>query len=78
MFYKLLADIGAVRASLVAYLIPISAILLGLVFRNEVLGLMDISGMIVIALSLLIIDGRLFQKRVQPSGENIHEGTVTK
>jgi drug/metabolite transporter (DMT)-like permease len=76
LFYRLLNDVGAISASLVAYLIPISAILLGLIFRDEVLALSDIAGMVVIALSLAIIDGRLFRKRIDPAGENIHEGAV--
>jgi drug/metabolite transporter (DMT)-like permease len=78
LFYRLLADVGASRASLVAYLIPISAIILGFIFRGEVLTWNDFAGMAVIALSLAIIDGRLFRKRVDPVGENIHEGTVAK
>jgi drug/metabolite transporter (DMT)-like permease len=78
LFYRLNADVGASTASLVAYLIPISAILLGFIFRGEILTLSDYAGMAVIALSLAIIDGRLFRKRVDPLGENLHEGTVTK
>lgn len=77
-FYRLLARVGATKASLVAYLIPVSAILLGVIFKDESFTLSDLAGMLLIGLSLAIIDGRLFSKRVDPTGENLHDGTVTK
>ena len=63
MFYKLLARVGATDASLVAFVIPVSAILLGVIFRGEVLTLAQLGGMVLVAFSLLLLDGRLFRKK---------------
>lgn len=78
LFYRLLADIGAMRASLVAYLIPISAILLGLIFRGEILTLSDCAGMATIIVSLLIIDGRFTRIRKKPVAETTPEASIAK
>ncbi|MES2906142.1 MAG: DMT family transporter [Pseudomonadota bacterium] len=80
-FFRLLARVGATRASLVAYLIPVSAIILGVVFKNETFTLSDFAGMAMISLSLAIIDGRLMGKKPTKNvlnAENMHDATVTK
>jgi len=46
---------------LVTFLIPVSAILLGVVFLNEVLEIKHFVGMAVIGLGLVAIDGRGWQ-----------------
>lgn len=59
LFFRLLALSGATNASLVTLLIPCWSILLGTVFLGERLGLQEVGGFAVIALGLLVIDGRL-------------------
>lgn len=61
LYFKVLADAGAINASLVTLLIPVSAILLGVTILGETLEWVHIVGMGLIALGLLIIDGRLWQ-----------------
>jgi drug/metabolite transporter (DMT)-like permease len=56
-----LATAGAVNISLVTFLIPVSAIFLGVLFLNERLESQHIVGMAVIWLGLAIIDGRIFK-----------------
>lgn len=60
LFFRILARAGAVNIALVTFLVPVSAILMGVIFLNETLAPPHILGMILILLSLLVIDGRLF------------------
>lgn len=60
IYFRLLASIGATNLSLVAYLIPISALLLGVIILGEQLAPRHLLGMIVISLGLMTTDGRLF------------------
>lgn len=66
LYYKLLASAGAVNISLVTFMIPVSAIVLGALFLNERLEVRQFAGMAVIWLGLAIIDGRLFKTRIVP------------
>jgi drug/metabolite transporter (DMT)-like permease len=59
VFFRILASAGAINLSLVTFLIPVSAILLGSVFLGERLQPMDFVGMALIGLGLAAIDGRL-------------------
>ena len=72
LYFKLIASAGATNASLVTLLIPVTAILLGWLFLGERLGSTQLAGMAVIALGLLVIDGRLFawleRKKARPVG----------
>jgi drug/metabolite transporter (DMT)-like permease len=63
IFFRILALAGATNASLVTLLVPPSAILLGALFLDERLGWTDFAGMAVIALGLLMLDGRIFTLR---------------
>jgi drug/metabolite transporter (DMT)-like permease len=63
LFFRILALAGATNASLVTLLIPPSAILLGALFLGERLEWNDFSGMLVIAIGLLLLDGRLLRMR---------------
>ncbi|GGE17703.1 ABC transporter permease [Aureimonas endophytica] len=58
LFFRILAVGGAINASLVTLLIPVSAILLGGLVLGERLGANHFAGMGLIALGLLAIDGR--------------------
>ncbi len=58
MYFRILSRAGATNALLVTFLIPVSAILLGLVLLDERLDLRQFAGMAAIALGLAAIDGR--------------------
>jgi drug/metabolite transporter (DMT)-like permease len=66
IYYRLLTAAGATNLLLVNFLIPPSAILLGALFLNERLAPVDALGMLLIALGLAAIDGRLL-RRVTPA-----------
>ncbi len=60
IYFRILATAGATNLLLVTFLIPVSAILLGVAFLGEQLASKDIVGMILIFFGLFAIDGRLF------------------
>lgn len=64
LYFRIVAAAGATNASLVTLIVPVSAILLGMVFLGEKLELFEFGGMVLIAAGLLVIDGRLFKRRV--------------
>ena len=66
LFFRILAGAGATNISLVTFLIPVSAILLGVLFLGETLALRQIAGMAVIGLGLAVIDGRLIGRKGNP------------
>jgi len=62
-YFKILDRAGATNISLVTFLVPVSAILLGILFLGETLHLSHIFGMLLIGLGLMVIDGRMFSRR---------------
>lgn len=58
LYFRLLATAGAVNLLLVTFLVPISAIFLGIFFLDEVLKTKHIIGMALIGFGLAILDGR--------------------
>ncbi len=62
LYFRLLATAGATNVLLVTLLIPVTAILLGAVVLGERLHWLDFAGMLVIALGLSVIDGRLWKR----------------
>ncbi|WP_292884048.1 EamA family transporter [Nisaea sp.] len=62
LYFELLKRAGAMNLLLVTLLVPVSAILLGVLFLNESLSAMHLVGMALIATGLLAIDGRVFRK----------------
>ena len=58
LYFRILATAGATNLVLVTFLIPISAILLGVLFLGESLQPRDVAGMLLIGLGLAAIDGR--------------------
>jgi drug/metabolite transporter (DMT)-like permease len=59
LFFRILARAGATNVSLVTLLIPCSAILFGVALLGERLDFREIAGFAIIALGLLVIDGRI-------------------
>ncbi|MFD2205466.1 DMT family transporter [Kiloniella antarctica] len=70
LYFKILEKAGATNLLLVTLLVPISAILLGSVFLGENLETSHIVGMIIIALGLSAIDGRLWKRKAKKSLES--------
>ena len=64
LFFRILATAGATNLSLVTFLVPVSAILLGWAFLGERLGVPQFVGMGLIAAGLILIDGRLMSRRI--------------
>lgn len=58
IFFRLLAEAGAVNVQLVTLLIPVSAVLLGAVFLGERLEARHLAGAGLIGLGLVALDGR--------------------
>jgi len=58
IFFRLLARAGATNVGLVTFLIPVSAILFGVLILGETLELRHVAGMVLIAAGLMLIDGR--------------------
>jgi len=62
LYFKLIASAGATNAALVTFLIPISAILLGVTILGETFTAFQAIGMVLIGFGLLVMDGRIFQR----------------
>ncbi len=62
LYFRLIATIGAVNASLVTLLVPVSALILGALALGERLGVAAFAGMAVIGFGLLVIDGRILRR----------------
>jgi len=61
VYFKMVATVGVTYISLVTFLIPIIALLLGAAFLGESVTAQALAGMAVIALGLAAIDGRLLR-----------------
>ncbi len=62
IYFYLLAEAGVVKTSMVSFLVPLSALLLGTLFLNERLDGPAIAGMTLILSGLVVIDGRLLKR----------------
>lgn len=62
LFFKILSGAGATNISQVTLLAPVSAILLGVIFLGEAIGLVHVFGMAFIFAGLIFIDGRLLKR----------------
>ena len=58
LYFKILASAGATNVSMVTFLVPISAIILGILWLGETLTLSNIAGMALILFGLILVDGR--------------------
>lgn len=61
LYFQILARAGATNLVLVTFLIPASAIMLGIVFLNETLAPNHLAGMALIFCGLLLVDGRVLR-----------------
>jgi drug/metabolite transporter (DMT)-like permease len=62
VFFRILDRSGPTNVALVTLLIPVTAILLGVLVLGEPLTAREILGALVIGISLLVIDGRVFDR----------------
>lgn len=63
LFFRILASSGAVNISLVTFLVPPSAIILGILVLGETLEARHVAGLAFITAGLIVIDGRLLRRR---------------
>ena len=61
--FRILPRAGATKTSTVTFIAPVSAVLVGYLALQEELGALHFAGMAAIFLGLLLIDGRLFQRK---------------
>jgi drug/metabolite transporter (DMT)-like permease len=58
IYFRLIARAGATNALIVTFLLPVSAILLGVVLLNEIVDARQLAGMAAIFIGVAAIDGR--------------------
>jgi drug/metabolite transporter (DMT)-like permease len=63
LYFNLIASAGATNTSLVTLVVPVGAILLGVLFLGEQLDAYELAGIALIGLGLVTIDGRIFRLR---------------
>jgi drug/metabolite transporter (DMT)-like permease len=68
LFFRILGRAGATNTSLFTLLVPPSAILLGFLFLGETLQPTDMAGMLLITIGLVVLDGRILQRRAGNRG----------
>lgn len=61
IYFKLLISAGSVNLMLVTFLIPAVAIVLGVFLLSESMSIAQITGMLVLFVGLIVIDGRILQ-----------------
>ncbi len=61
MYATVLGRVGAPRGSIVAYIIPVVAVVLGVTFRNESVELVQLAGLALVLGSVLLTSSRLKQ-----------------
>lgn len=66
LYFRILATAGATNVLLNTLLVPVSAIILGAAFLNEHLEAASYVGMVMIALGLVVIDGRVLRAINRP------------
>lgn len=66
LYYRILAIAGSGNLMLVTLLVPPVAIVLGALFRGEVLDAGDFAGFGLIALGMIVLDGRLLRRLRAP------------
>jgi drug/metabolite transporter (DMT)-like permease len=66
LYFRILAAAGATNILLVTFLVPVSAILLGIAFLGERLAAGQLAGMALIGAGLALIDGRVVAAATRP------------
>lgn len=68
LYFRLLATAGATNLLLVTFLIPVSAMALGVTILGETIEARHLLGLAGIAAGLAAVDGRLLPRRLRPAG----------
>jgi drug/metabolite transporter (DMT)-like permease len=79
VFYRLLAEIGATRTSMVGFLIPASSVVLGCLFLGERLQVSQIGGMVLVVAGLVVANGgfqRDPRRQPEPVGSRASPGRL--
>jgi len=63
LYFRIITASGATNAALVTFLVPVSALALGALLLGETIGGSQLFGMLLIALGLSLIDGRLWRRK---------------
>jgi len=63
IYYRVLATAGPTNVLLVTFLVPVTAVLLGIIVLGEVLTINTIVGAVLLFIGLILIDGRVLKKR---------------
>jgi drug/metabolite transporter (DMT)-like permease len=71
LFFQIMRSAGSLNVMLVTLLIPATSIALGALYLGESLTARQYAGALVIGLSLLVIDGRLFGIRPISAGQSV-------
>lgn len=74
LYFKLIASAGATNASLVTFLNPVTAIILGTLLLGEIITPTQTLGIAIVMLGLVIIDGRLLQKKKRVELKGVNNG----
>jgi drug/metabolite transporter (DMT)-like permease len=75
IYFRILAVAGATNLMLVTFLLPISALLLGVFFLGETMTPQAILGMVLIGMGLAAIDGRLWSAIRKPASSLVTSST---
>ena len=78
LYFRILSTAGATNLLLVTFLIPVSAILLGILFLDEALLARHVAGMALIGLGLAAIDGRPWRMLSRQPGAGTEGGAGGK
>jgi drug/metabolite transporter (DMT)-like permease len=62
IFFNIVKSAGMTNVTLVTFLVPVSAMILGALFLNEQISMRHFLGMLVIGVGLALIDGRIPRK----------------
>ncbi|HZN16347.1 MAG TPA: DMT family transporter [Acidimicrobiales bacterium] len=67
LYYRLIADVGATTASMVTYVVPVVAVVLGVVVRDEPLTWHMVVGAVVVIVAVALAEGRAAAPRTIPA-----------
>jgi drug/metabolite transporter (DMT)-like permease len=72
IFYKLIAEVGAGRASLVSYLAPGVALFYGAIFRDEPITVAAVVGLVLILGGVALASGARRRPEPEPVASAVH------
>jgi drug/metabolite transporter (DMT)-like permease len=67
LYYRLIHDVGATTASMVTYVIPVVAVILGVVVRHEAVTAHTVVGAVIVIAAVALAEGRWARSRTVPA-----------